>query len=300
MPSLLYECFCIAFNSSSTLNVIPSLLFHSARIWPVPFSREASSSPLLSLFIACIFDPSTQASMSSFEAAHAVAFLHMVCPSRLSCAIVAQVVPLCVANMSGSNVREAFVACKFAVSILDSSSIWSSVADPILSILHRYFDCSDSSVSFSQPSNIACSHDTASDMLLPSDNVIHCIILIGHAVSEIVHQSELLLSVAILKISPAVDFLFKICCRDKPPCSELNCSPTVFLSPSDAASYALKGLMLLTCKALQCCPSPSDFHSIDSMETLWLRLSSPGTSQVCSADSAAVPLGKRACFTNSI
>jgi hypothetical protein len=307
MPTLLHECFCIAFNASSTLNVIPSLLFHSARIWPAPFSRAAFSRPLLSLFIACIFDPSTQASLSESEAAHAVAFLHIFCHSRISYANVAQVVPICISSMSGADVHEAFVACKFAVSILDTASIWSSLADPIMSLLNHHFNFPslvhmqphDSSESHSHLPIPVCSHVVTSDAAFASENVTYCIILLGHAISEIVQQSEPFLSDTLFRISPAVNFLFRLCCRDKSPCSQLKYSPTVSLSTSDAASCTLKSLIVAACKVSQCCFSPSDFHSIDSMETLWSRLVSPASSHSRSTECAAhFPVCKRP-FLNS-
>jgi hypothetical protein len=299
MPTLLNECFCIAFNASSTLNVIPSLLFHSARIWPVPYFRSASSCPLLSLFIACMFDPCTQASMSDCEAAHAVAFLHLVSCSRFSSSSVALVVPMCVASMSGTDVYEAYVACKFAVSILDTSSIWSSIAHPIFSMLNRHFDSSSDAHFDQSDSTISrlhvCSNDATGDPQLANKNVVFCINLLGHSISEILQQSELFLSDTLSRISPAVNFLFSICCRDKETFLQLNDSPkpTVSLSPSEAAFLSLKEMILVSCKVLQMCYVPSDFHSIDSMETLWARTLSP--SKVVENSFA---LCKRPCISN--
>lgn len=307
IPTLLYECFCIAFNASSTLNVIPSLLFHSARFWPAPFSREASSCPLLALFIACIIDPSSQSSFSVCEAAHAVAFLYTVCDYRFSFTSVAQTVPFCVASMSGSDAGEALVACKFAVSVLDASSIWSSVAEPILSMLHRHFDSSslvqahsnDSPTPHLQPPIAARSHDSILDSVLATENVTHCIKLLGHAVSEIIQQSELFSTNVIFQISPAIRFLFSICCREKPPGSPLRYSSNMPASPSEVASCTFKELTIVACKLSQYRSVLSDFNSLDSMEALWSRMLSPISLDLRSVEGPLLPHLKRPCFTNS-
>ncbi len=297
MPLLLYECFCVAFNSSPHLNVIPSLLFHAARIWLVPFSQAASaSSPLLALFIACMFDPSTQVSFSESEAAHAVAFLHTVCSSCDSFSHVAQVVPCCISRMNGTDADEAFIACKFAVSILDTSSIWSSVAFPILSVLYRHF--AQLTSGHEPPIDFSASHSELLSTCLVHEgspvtfeSAACSIFLLGHAVSAIIQQSEHCLNTCLFQISPAVDFLFKICPRNMPlSLKNLTLSSPSTFSPSEAALYSLKELMNVACIVSCYKHEESDFESIDSIQSLWKQLVPVDAS---SHDGSSLPLSKR-------
>jgi hypothetical protein len=304
MPTLLLECFSVAFNASPCLNVVPSLLFHAACIWLVPFSKGSSSSHLLSLFIACIFDTSTQAALSESEAAHAVAFLHMACCSHSLIPNVAQVVPCCVAGLSGTDVHESYVACKFAVSVLDTSSIWSSIADPVLSLLHHQFSSQllsdhitpDHVIQLRQSFNADHAHESFSHSLLSSSNVACSIVLLGHAVSAIVEQSELCVNESLARIFPAVKFLFSICCRGKSPCLNLKGSSPSSLSPSEAASYSLCELMAVACSVSHHKNQPSDYHSIDSIESLWTRLLSSMSLDSSNTNSFTQPLVKRHCL----
>jgi hypothetical protein len=308
MPTLLLECFSVAFNESPCLNVVPSLLFHAACIWAAPFSKISSSSPLLSLFIACIFDTSTQAALSESEAAHAVAFLHMNCCSRSRVPNVAQVVPCCVAGLSGTDVHESYVACKFAVSVLDTSSIWSSVADPVLSLLHLQFGSHISAGQITeyratqhlQSFNEDHAHEVFSHSAISSANVACSIVLLGHAVSVIVQQSESCLNESLSRISPAVKFLFSICCRGTPPCLNFKGPSPSSLSPSEAASYSLSELMGVACSVMHHNNEPSDYHSIDAIESLWIRLLSFMPLNSSNINSVTQPLAKRHClFTNA-
>lgn len=285
LPTLLYECFCVAFIASPSLNVIPSLLFNASCIWPVPFSKTACSGSLISLFVACIFDVSTQAALSESEAAHAVAFLHTICAANVSFASVAEVVPCCVSNLRGADVSEAYIACKFAVSVLDSDSIWSSIASPILSLLQSdialrtlaHKSPAESSLSQTVHGNesLSCSQSSA----LASTNATSCIILLGHAISAIVQQSELLLHASLVRISPAVEFLFSISFLGKPPCSILNCASPMSLPPAEAASVCLHEVITHACNASHCISPECDYDSIEKLELLWIELLSfPKTS----------------------
>ncbi len=300
MPLLLYDCFCAAFNSSSHVNVIPSLLFHAARIWLAPFSQTTgASSSLLALFIACMFDPSTQLSFSESEAAHAVAFLFTVCSSCDSFSHVAQVVPCCISKMAGTGADEAFIACKFAVSILDTSSIWSSVAFPILSMLHRHFaqlssgqePPIDFSACYSESLNALLDHQCCPVTI---ENTAFSILLLGHAISAIIQQSEHCLNKCLLLISPAVGFLFKICSRNVQfSLKKVKLSSSMTNSSPEAAVYSLSELINVACTVSCYSSDESDFESIDSIESLWKKLLLLVSVDTSGDDGSALPLSKR-------
>ena len=301
MPTLLLECFCLAFNASPRLIVVPSLLFHAAFIWIAPFSKPSSSSYLLPLFISCIFDKSTQAALSESEAAHAVAFLHMICLSHSCLTNVAQVVPCCVAGLSGSNVYESYVACKFAVSILDSFSIQSSVLEPIMSLLRRHFvpllsapaPPAHSALCHTVSPEQVHAHEASGSSQLPSANVACSIVLLGYSALAILQQNEPCHSEPFRQISAAVKFLFSICSRDDAPCLNFKDSSPSSLSSSEASSYSLVELLTIACSMSLHKSQPSDFHSIDSMESLWRSLLSLTSSDSSNSESFPLPQKKR-------
>jgi hypothetical protein len=293
MPTLLLECFCLAFNASPHLIVIPSLLFHAAFMWIAPFSNPSSSSYLLPLFISCIFDKSAQAALSKSEAAHAVAFLHMICSSHSSLTNVAQVVPCCVAGLSGTNVDESYVACKFAVSILDPCSIQSSVLEPIMSLLRRHFvpllsapePPAHSESCHPESLDLVHAHEASGSSQLSSANVACSIVLLGYSALAIVQQSESCLRESFCQISTAVKFLFSICSRADPPCMNFKDSSPSSLSSSEASSYSLIELLAVACSMKHHTSQPSDFHSINSMESLWRSLLTITSSDSSNSDS---------------
>jgi hypothetical protein len=256
----------------------------------------------MSLFVACICDASTQAALSESEAAHAVAFLHTNCTAGVVFAHVAQVVPCCVSNLRGTDITEAYIACKFAVSVLDSASIWSSIASPILSMLQSDFtlralalaSSSESSPSHTAHGSDSVSFSSSSNSALAPTNAASCIALLGHALAAIVQQSEPSLHESLLRISPAVEFLFSISLRDKPlsPCSKFNSDSPMALSPAEAASGSLHVLIAHTCQASQYTPPQCD-DSIQKLELLWTQLLSRTSLDSGHSDMSVSSISKR-------
>jgi hypothetical protein len=241
-----------------------------------------------------MFDASTQVCFSSSEAAHAVAFLHMVFSTGYSCSKVDEVVPRCVAGMTGTDSYEAYIACKFAINILDSTSIWVSIASPVLSFLLQHFASLSSA---NVPPQVAAAADSIpsseSSFFSVSFHSASCsIILLGQAVSLIVEQSESILQSSFVQISPAIKFLFRICARDFVR-STFKFSSPLSLSPSEAAAYSLFEFINVACRVSRCSCIPSENSSIDDVELLWIQLLSMPPSRTDNSDRITSPGSKR-------
>jgi hypothetical protein len=133
---------------------------------------------------------------------------------------------------------------------------------------------------------------------LASANIACLIILLGYATSAVVEQSALRLNESLIQISPSVKFLFSICSRDSPPCKKFKGSSPSTLSPSEAASHSLNELMQIVCTVSHHISLPSDYHSINCMESLWTRLFLlTGSDLSDAADSCSLPETKRHCLS---